>query len=376
MSAKEIEQRKKRDPNFSGRVITPKILGGEEVMLNETPDPREPLMQWLRAKDNPYFARAWVNRVWATYFGRGIVEPADDMNLANPPSNAELMNHLATGFVNSGFDLKWLHREIVNSDTYQRSWKTTPSNRLDEKNFSHALIRRLPAELVFDSIALATASTAGQKKVIADLDNRAIGPNASISGKAKGGDNYTLATFGKPARLANCDCERTSDPTLLQTLYTRNDPNFLQLVDSAKRDGSGWIEELRRAAGPEYSPAKFEGEIAKLEAGKERLIRQRAEREKNRVLAEKDRQKFDREVKDIEERLERAKVGLTGAEQRTPVDFDRAIEEVFLRTVSRHPTKDELGKAKQDVDAATDKVNGVRELLWAMLNTREFMVNH
>src|SRR5262249_5158046 len=159
-------------------------------------------------------------------------------------------------------------------------------------------IRRLPAEVVFDSIAMATASAGGQKKFACDLDNRAIGPNASISGKTKGGDNYTLTTFGKPARLANCDCERTSDPTLLQTIYTRNAPSFAALLDSAKRDGSGWIDELRRASSPEYSPDRIKGEVAKLEANQERLTRQRAEREKNRLFAEKERQKFDREMKE------------------------------------------------------------------------------
>jgi hypothetical protein len=376
LSAKEIEQRKKRDPNFSGRVITPKILGGEEVMLQSYPDPRGPLMDWLRARNNPYFARAWVNRVWANYFGRGIVEPADDMNLANPPTNKELMDHLAEGFAASGFDMKWLHREIVNSDTYQRSWQTNPSNKLDERNFSHALIRRLPAEMVFDSIAMATASSTGQAKLVRDIDNRAIGPNASISGKARGSDNYTLGIFGKPARNMNCDCERTADPTLLQTIYTRNDPTFLQLLDSAKRDGTGWIEELRRASSAETSPERLRAELAKFEAGKERVLRQRAEREKNRVLAEKDRQKFEREARELEERIVRTRAALADSERRQPVDFDRAIEEVFLRTVSRPPTAAEFDKAKQDVAAAKTPVDGVRDLLWAMLNTREFMVNH
>lgn len=377
MSAKEIEQRKKRDPNFTGRVLTPKILGGEEVMLNDYPDPRKPLMEWLRGQDNPYFARAWVNRVWAAYFGRGIVEPADDMNLANPPSNAELMDHLATGFVKSGYDMKWLHREIANSDTYQRSWKPTPSNKLDEKNFSRALIRRLPAEVVFDSIALATASTAGQQKFTADLDSRAIGPNASISGRTKGGDTYTLTTFGKPARLANCDCERTSDPTLLQTLYTRNDPSFLQLLDAAKRDGSGWFEELRKTAGPSAAPERVQLELKNTEAGKQRLLKQQEQRAaRPEPLNEKERQKFEKQLKEIDERIARVRDELARAQARKPVDFDRVIEDVFLRTVSRPPTKDELAKARQDVEAATDKVNGVREILWTMLNTREFMVNH
>jgi hypothetical protein len=376
LSAKEIQQRQKRDPNFTGRVLTPKILGGEQVMLTEYPDPRQPLMDWLRGPDNPYFARAWVNRVWAVYFGRGIVEPADDMNLANPPANAALMDYLAEGFVKSGYDMKWLHREILNSDTYQRSWQPTPSNRLDEKNFSRALIRRLPAEVVFDSIALATASTSARAEVAADIEKRAIGPNATISGRARGSDSYALMTFGKPARLSNCDCERTSDPTLLQTLYTRNDPNFLALLDSARRDGAGWIEELRRAASPEYSPAKYEADIKKLEAGKERLLKQRADREKTKPLAEKDLQKFNREMAEINDRLARARAGLADSQKRPTVDFDRVIEEVFLRTVTRLPTAEEMQKARDDLNAAPDKITGVRELLWAMLNTREFMVNH
>ena len=376
MSEKDLARLKEKDPKFDGRVFTPKILGGDEVMLTKYPDPRGPLMDWLRARENPYFARAWVNRVWAVYFGRGIVEPADDMNLANPPSNSELMNHLATGFVRSGYDMKWLHREIINSDTYQRSWKTNPSNKLDEKNFSHALIRRLPAEMVFDAIAVATASESGQTKFIADLDNRAIGPNASISGKTKGGDSYTLNTFGKPARLANCDCERTSDPTLLQTIYTRNDPALLTLLDSAKRDGSGWIEELRRASSPEATPERLQVELAKFEASRARTVQQRVERESQQLLAEKERQKYDAQIKELDERMARTKTELARAITRKPVDFDRAIEDVFLRTVSRLPTAAEFQLAKTDLAAAKTPVDGVRELLWVMLNTREFIVNH
>lgn len=377
LTPEKIEQKKKRDPNFDGRVFTPKILGGDEVMLATHPDPREPLMEWLRSKENPYFAQSWVNRVWAVYFGRGIVEPADDMNLANPPSNKELMDYLAAGFIKSGYDMKWLHREIVSSDTYQRSWQTTPSNKLDDKNFSHALIRRLPAEMVFDSIALATASNSGQAKLVHDLDQRAIGPNASISGKAKGSDSYTLMTFGKPARNMNCDCERTSAPTLLQTIFTRNDPALLLLLDSAKRDGSGWIEEMRRAHGPQFTPEQTQAELAKLEGGRARLLEDQAKRlSRPEVQAEKVRQKYEGQIKEIDQRIERAKIDLAASKNRQPVDFDRAIEDVFLRTVSRPPTPEEITKAKADLAAAPTPVDGVKELLWAMLNTREFMVNH
>ncbi len=87
-----------------------KLLGGDVVDIDQLEDPRGPLMEWL--KSNPLFARAFVNRVWANYFNRGIVEPTDDMNLANPPSNEALLDHLAKGFVASGYDMKWVHREI------------------------------------------------------------------------------------------------------------------------------------------------------------------------------------------------------------------------------------------------------------------------
>ena len=102
-----------------------KILGTEEIPVAGVVDVRQPLMDWLRRDDNPYFARALVNRVWAAYFGVGIVEPADDLNLANPPSNAALLEYLEQGFIDSGFDMKWLHREIATSRTYQLDWRTT-----------------------------------------------------------------------------------------------------------------------------------------------------------------------------------------------------------------------------------------------------------
>ena len=297
----------RKEINGGSRVITPKILGGEEVMLQEYSDPRQPLMDWLRAKDNPYFSRALVNRIWANYFGRGIVEPADDMNLANPPANRELMDYLAEGFVARGFDMKWMHREILNSDAYQRSWKPNDTNKQDEKNFSRMVLRRLPAEVAMDAIKHATASSAELPRLAGNIAERAIGPNTA---NRKGNSSYALSTFGKPARVANCDCERTADPTLLQTLFTRNDPELLSALDSGGKNSMAWITELRRAS-------------------------------KGKSL-----------------------------------DLDAVINEVFLRTLSRPPTPREIVTAKEDIAAARDQVDGVRDVLWALLNTREFLVNH
>jgi hypothetical protein len=297
----------RKEINGSSRVITPKILGGEEVILQEYSDPRRPLMDWLRSKDNPYFSRALVNRIWANYFGRGIVEPADDMNLANPPVNKELMDYLAEGFVARGFDMKWVHREILNSDAYQRSWKPNDTNKQDEENFSRMVLRRLPAEVALDAIKQATASSVDLSRFAGNIAERAIGPNTA---NRKGNSSYALSTFGKPARVANCDCERTADPTLLQTLFTRNDPELLSALDSSGKNSMAWITELRRAS-------------------------------KGKSL-----------------------------------DLDAVINEVFLRTLSRPPTPREIVTAKEDIAAAKDPVDGVRDVLWALLNTREFLVNH
>ncbi len=398
-------------PNAAGRVITPKILGGDEVLLTQYNDPRQPLMDWLRLKDNPYFARSVVNRVWANYFGRGIVEPADDMNLANPPVNAELMDHLADGFISHGYDLKWLHREIVNSDTYQRSWKPTPSNKLDEKNFSRFAIRRLPAEVVVDALTMATAGTAANAAFASTIDQRAIGPNFDIQGNGRGVNNTTLSMFGKPARETNCDCERTTDPTLLQTLYTRNDPEMLARMESVRNGQPAWIAELRQQFRPQSGrnarPQEAGGDIAALE---------------RRIQAMRELVDVDPSIKtkiaDATTRLEEMKRGLkltvkiTGSDGRAvepgtatvvkvgpgggraavnpdgarattgaPASIegeqlDAIIHQVFLRTVSRLPSARELADARKDIGAARDSVDGVRDLLWAMLNTREFMVNH
>lgn len=297
---------------YSGRVLTPKLLGGDQVLIKEYADPREPLMQWLRSKDNPFFARAFVNRVWAAYFHRGLVEPADDINLANPPLNAELMDYLAGEFIAHGYDMRHLHRLILTSDTYQRSWRPNATNELDERNFSRFVMRRLPAEVLLDAMTLATTADGKQRAFADDTKNREIGPNVAAFGLAeafagKNMPDHALTLFGKSPRETNCDCERNSVPTLLQSLYTRNDPEMLARIES-QRDGTpAWISELRAA-----------------------------------------KQRPD----------------------------DKRITEAFLRTLSRPPTSDEMQKSRTDIAAAPDPIDGLRDLLWALLNTREFTVNH
>jgi hypothetical protein len=370
--AAQPNRKDKQQVKGSARVITPKILGGEEIMLQQYNDPRQPLMDWMRDKENPYFARAFVNRVWANHFGRGIVEPADDMNLANPPVNRELMDYLADGFIAHGFDMKWLHREILNSDTYQRSWKPNDTNKLDEKNFSHMVLRRVPAEVALDAISQATASAEDLSRFGGDIAKRAIGP-VTAGYDRKGNSSYALSTFGKPARVANCDCERTADPTLLQTLFTRNDPELLTRLEGNK--GSAWIDELRRDYDRQNKSTKADGEVQRLREFKRDLQARRDKRVAGGAGAEELRQ-LDNQLAGLEKKESRLAPAATEPAKATDFNADSMIHEVFLRTVSRTPTAEEMTKAREDIAAASTPINGVRDLLWAMLNTREFLVNH
>jgi hypothetical protein len=333
--------------NGSSRVITPKVLGGEEVLLANYDDPRQPLMDWMRSPENPYFARAWVNRVWTRYFGVGIIDPPDDLNLANPPSNAELLDYLTDGFVESGYDMKWLHRTIVSSDAYQRSRVTNETNELDRRNFSHALLRRMPAEVAMDAIAMATAGGVELDRFQDDLRERYIGLKAEQGGSGRGQRRYALGIFGRPDRITTCDCERSNDPTLLQSLFLYNDGETHKAIKAG-----GWISDLERVEryGDEL-PQQIERIRARLEqpedAGEKRARELRIElarMEASRTVNISDRQ------------------GL--------------VEELYLRTVSRLPDPQERDAALEYLHSAPSISSGMRQLLWVMLNTKEFILNH
>ena len=377
--AANAKKRKKQKDTGSSRVLTPKILGGDEVHLTEYPDPRQPLMDWMRSKENPYFAKAFVNRVWANYFGRGIVEPADDMNLANPPANAELLQYLADGFTDSGYNMKWLHKTITMSDTYQRSWKANETNELDEKNFSRAILRRMPAEVVTDAITQAVANTDRLGDRAEMTDGRAIGP--MITGKGKGSSNYALELFGKPVRLTNCDCERMTDPTLLQTLYTRNDRDLLAMLESdSKKDGS-WIAELRRKTEPPKSSAasavaNLERQIQSYNLRLEKLSKGAKKNPDQGKSSARQIAAVEKTIGQLEAKLAAARRDASAEAASTRLDSEALVEEIFLRTVSRPPSQTELAMARKDIDSAPNQVDGARDLLWAMLNTKEFIINH
>jgi len=233
---------------------------------------------------------------------------------------------------------------------------------------------------------MATLSSSQIETFGSEVNDRAIGATGNAQyggggGKGGGGDSYALTIFGKPIRETNCDCERTTDPTLLQTIYTRNDPTFLSRLEGGR--AGAWIEELRRAAAPrgEKNPASIREMIAKMD---EKFAAKFAVPKKpdtsdaeGQAQYERARGEYEQRVAELKTRKAELQKDLAEAEK-VPVkfDLDAVIRQVFLRTVSRPPTAEEFAQAKGDVSAAKIPIDGVRDLLWAMLNTREFMVNH
>ncbi len=210
---------------YAGQVkrYPPKILGGAEAPYEkDDKDPRLVLWEWMRSPENPYFAKNIVNRLWGHYFGVGIVDPVDDFNAANPPSNPQLLEWLAREFIEHGFDLKHLHRQILNSRTYQLSDVPNASNRTDRRNFSHALVRRMPAEVVYDALAQVTGTTHEYSTTFAPPGTPAIGLAPTLR-FGRPAPEYALRIFGRPKREQTCDCERSESASLAQALFLMND---------------------------------------------------------------------------------------------------------------------------------------------------------
>lgn len=165
---------------------------------------RAELASWLTSADNPYFARGYVNRLWGYLFGVGLVEPLDDVRAGNPPTNPELLDHLTAEFVKGGFRMRPILREIVRSRTYQLSVETNPFNADDKTNYSHATARRLPAEVLYDAVNLATGSVSRIPGVPAGTRAAAL-PDSGVELPSG-----FLSAFGRPVRESACECERSS----------------------------------------------------------------------------------------------------------------------------------------------------------------------
>ena len=286
--------RRLADPS-TARPLPPRAPGGPEIA--ESGDPRDQLFAWLKQPDNPYFAPSFVNRVWAAYFGAGLVDPVDGFSVANPPSNARLLDALSADFVAHGFDVRRLERMILQSRAYQRSSEPTEGNLEDRGSFARSTPRPLMAEVLVDALNDALGVT-GDFGPDSPRGSRAIEVASNRVASAELARVFRI--FGRPQRTATCDCERPKQPAVSQSLFLMTDTALLDKI----RNG--------------------------------RL----------RVLLESDR--CDAEI----------------------------VEELVLATLSRLPTEDELDAGLEHLRGSADRARAMADILWALINTREFVLNH
>ncbi len=284
-----------KDPK-TGQTLQPTGLGDKPVTLTADDDPRLALAEWLTKKDNPFFARTLVNRYWKHFFGRGIVDPEDDMRDTNPASNKELLDGLSKKFVDSGYDLKELVRTITRSATYQLSSLPNPSNASDRQSFSRYYPRRLNAEVLLDAIDQMNGSTTAFTGLPAGVRAVQIPDNGGVN-------SYFLTVFGKPGGASACECERSVDASLAQSLHLLNSPDI---------------------------HGKMSSGVAKQLAA-----------DMKRTEAEK-------------------------------------VQELYLRAFGRPASEHEMKYALNHLGKfeAKDKASAYEDVVWALLNTKEFLFNH
>src|ERR1700704_5492274 len=197
---------------------------------------------------NPFFARAVANRYWAHFFGRGIVDPLDDMRVTNPPSNPELLDALAKELVDTQYSLKHLVKVIVKSRTYQLSSAPNDFNKHDKQTYARFYPRRMSAEVLYDAVSLVTNTPAA----FGGLPSDKHAPNRAIMLPDEGFASYFLDVFGRPQRISACECERVSEANLAQALHLLNSDEVQNKLSRA----GGRADALVKAPRPD--PEKVE----------------------------------------------------------------------------------------------------------------------
>jgi len=202
-------------------------LDGQAIASDSTEDRREALADWLTSPENPYFTRSIANRVWANFFGRGIVEPVDDLRISNPASNEPLLQAISEHLAKNDYDLKSLMRLILRSETYRRSSTPLPENEGDQKYYSRYYPRRLMAEVLQDAITSVTRVSPKYNRITLS-DGSTEGTSLYREGTRalqlsdSAVTSYFLKTFGRNEREITCECERSNKPSMVQVLHLSN----------------------------------------------------------------------------------------------------------------------------------------------------------
>ena len=214
----------------TGEITAPKFPYPVKFTAPENAPRRQQLAHWITSPDNPYFARSYVNRIWGYLMGVGLIEPLDDIRAGNPPTNPELLDRLAAEFIQQKFDVRHLVTLICKSRTYQLSINTNKWNEDDALNFSHATARRLPAEVLYDTIHFVTGSTTKLPGVAAGTRAAQL-PDSGVRLR----DGF-LANLGRPARESACECERTNQMQLGPVLALVSGPTVGTAISDAQNE--------------------------------------------------------------------------------------------------------------------------------------------
>ncbi len=197
-----------------GKPQIPAPLDGEAIGIDDPSDRRVHMAKWLTSAENPYFTRSIVNRIWANFFGVGLVESVDDLRVTNPASNEKILSAAAKFLVENKYDVKALMRAILQSATYQRTSEALPENKTETRFYSHYYPKRLMAEVLLDAYSQATGAPTEFKGYPAGW--RAIQlPDSNV-------ESYFLTSFGRAQREQTCTCERTAEPSVTQVLHIFN----------------------------------------------------------------------------------------------------------------------------------------------------------
>jgi hypothetical protein len=282
----------------TGSAAIMKALDGDPMKVTRLEDPRQKLVDWMVDAKNPFFARAVANRYWAHFFGRGIVDPLDDMRVTNPPSNPELLDALAKNLIDNKYSLKSLIKTICKSRTYQLSAVPNEFNKHDKQTYARYYPKRMSAEVLLDAVCQVTASPTP----FGGLPQDKHAPKRAIMLPDESFSSYFLDVFGRPQRISACECERVSEANLAQALHLLNSDE----VQNKLSQGNG--------------------RAAKMVADK------RTDEEK--------------------------------------------VNELFLWAFAHKPTTDQLQAALAHINKhAQNKKVAYENIIWALINTKEFVFN-
>lgn len=298
----------------TGRPQKPRPLDGTPLELEADKDRRTHLAEWLTSPANPFFARSIVNRLWANFYGVGLVDRVDDLRVSNPPTNEPLLAAAAAFLIEHRYDLKALMREILRSETYQRSSVPIPGNAAESRYYARYYPRRLMAEVILDAYSQVTEVPTEFKRLTGNGDTTTLDyptgtralqlPDSQIA-------SYFLKNFGKPDRVQTCECERTAEPSVAQVLHIANGST---LNDKLRADRSR-ITHLLQGAAQDPEPRKA---------------------------------------------------------------AEAWIDEAYLSAFSRRPTETERQRLVALITAAPpeERRAALEDTYWALLSSKEFLFNH